>query len=197
MLHLPRDHDAQLTHKVATRILHEPRLLDERITVQVQNSVVDLAGTVGSLYARLTAADIARSTPGVADVCNRLELARVADVTLDPDVSLDPDVKLDPDIKLDPDMRPPGTRALDMQAPGTRAPDSFDEIIARWDDEPPKSASPAQTFRVGAGVTAGVAVMLWLVVVPEFGLAGLFIVLPFVFVALALARLARSVDTTD
>jgi hypothetical protein len=162
---------------VADRILGEPRLLGEVITVQVQNRVVDLAGTVGSLYARITAADLARSTPGVADVCNRLELARAADVSL--------------------------------------APDPFDEMVSHWDDppfaesqaagndpldgndQPAGSAAPAQTFRIGSGLTAGVALVLWLVVVPEFGAIALLIVMPFAFAALGLARLARRAESSD
>lgn len=73
--------DVRLTCHVIERILGEPRLADERITVEVQNGVANLFGTVGSLYARVLAADVARSTAGVTDICNRLELARTADVT--------------------------------------------------------------------------------------------------------------------
>ncbi|WP_430782457.1 BON domain-containing protein [Actinoplanes sp. G11-F43] len=73
--------DVQLTCQVNERILTDPRLTRERITVEVQNRVVNLIGTVGSLHARVTAAEVARSTPGVTDICNRLELSRVADVT--------------------------------------------------------------------------------------------------------------------
>ncbi|WP_229075867.1 BON domain-containing protein [Actinoplanes sp. DH11] len=164
MLRSPSDDDGpdtRLAHQVSTRILEEPRLLGSSITVQVQNRVVDLAGTVGSLYARITAADLARSTPGVADVCNRLRLTRAADVSA--------------------------------------APEPFDEIVARWADEPadrggPVAASPGSTFRFGAAATAGVAMLLWLVVVPEFGAAGLLVVLPFLGAAVTLARLARKAD---
>lgn len=73
--------DIQLTGQVIERILTDPRLDRERITIEVQNGVVNLIGTVTSLHARLTAAEIARTTPGVLDICNRLELARTADVT--------------------------------------------------------------------------------------------------------------------
>lgn len=73
--------DVRLTGLVAGRILGDPRLDHERLTIEVQNGVVTLFGTVSSLYARVTAADLARSTPGVRDICNRLELARAADVS--------------------------------------------------------------------------------------------------------------------
>jgi hypothetical protein len=76
-----RSPDLQLTARVITRLLGDPRLEHERITIEVQNRVVTLLGTVSSLYARVTAADLARSTPGVTDICNRLRLARAADVT--------------------------------------------------------------------------------------------------------------------
>ncbi|HWS37308.1 MAG TPA: BON domain-containing protein [Actinoplanes sp.] len=73
--------DIRLTVDVTERILGDPRLESELILVEVQNRVANLIGTVGSLHARITAAEIARSTPGVTDICNRLELARTADVT--------------------------------------------------------------------------------------------------------------------
>ncbi|GAA1641107.1 BON domain-containing protein [Actinoplanes couchii] len=73
--------DIRLTVDVIERILGDPRLESELILVEVQNGVANLIGTVGSLAARVTAADIARGTPGVTDICNRLELARAADVT--------------------------------------------------------------------------------------------------------------------
>ncbi|MEU4427640.1 BON domain-containing protein [Actinoplanes sp. NPDC024001] len=67
--------DVRLTCDVIERILGDPRLAGERITVEVQNRVVNLLGTVNSLYARVVAAELARSTPGVLDICNRLQLA--------------------------------------------------------------------------------------------------------------------------
>jgi hypothetical protein len=71
------DPDMTLTFRVIQRIFADPRLAGERVTVHAQNGVVTLLGTVGSLYARITAAGLARDTPGVTDICNRLELARV------------------------------------------------------------------------------------------------------------------------
>jgi hypothetical protein len=73
--------DVELTFRVIQRIFDDPRLAGQRVTVQAQNGVVTLLGTVSGLYARVTAADLARETPGVSDICNRLELARTADVT--------------------------------------------------------------------------------------------------------------------
>jgi hypothetical protein len=75
--------DVELTCRVIERILRDTQLSGEFITVEVQNRVVTLVGTVSSLYARVAAADLARSTPGVADICNRLTLARVRDATND------------------------------------------------------------------------------------------------------------------
>ncbi|XVU22992.1 BON domain-containing protein [Actinoplanes sp. CA-054009] len=71
----------RLTCDVIERIIREPQLDGERVTVHVQNRVVNLSGVVSSSGARTAVADLARSTPGVTDICNRLELARTADVT--------------------------------------------------------------------------------------------------------------------
>ncbi|GIE35108.1 hypothetical protein Ait01nite_081530 [Actinoplanes italicus] len=75
------DSDVALTFRVIQRIFDDPRLAGERVTVQAQNGVVTILGTVSCLYARVTAAGLVRDTPGVTDICNRLELARAADVT--------------------------------------------------------------------------------------------------------------------
>ncbi|GGN65801.1 hypothetical protein GCM10010112_27570 [Actinoplanes lobatus] len=69
--------DVELTCRVIQRILDDPRLAGERITVEAQNGVVTLIGTATSPQARVTAADLARATPGVTDICNRLKPARV------------------------------------------------------------------------------------------------------------------------
>ena len=74
--------DVSLTCQVIERILDDPRLTGEHITVGVQNRVVTLSGWVTTLYARIAAAELARSTPGVADICNQLSFARAADVSL-------------------------------------------------------------------------------------------------------------------
>ncbi len=72
--------DLRLARQVMERIIQDSRLDGEDISVEVQNRVVNLFGTVTSLHARVIAADLARSTPGVTDICNRLTLARSADV---------------------------------------------------------------------------------------------------------------------
>ncbi|MEU8660758.1 BON domain-containing protein [Actinoplanes philippinensis] len=71
--------DIDLTCQVVERIQDDPGLAGEFITVEVQNRVVNLLGTVSSLYARIAAADLARSTPGIADICNRLVLTTGGD----------------------------------------------------------------------------------------------------------------------
>jgi hypothetical protein len=76
-----RGSDVDLTCQVIERIQDDPGLAGEFITVEVQNHVVNLIGTVSSLYARIAAADLARSTPGVVDICNRLAFAGVSDAT--------------------------------------------------------------------------------------------------------------------
>ncbi|MEU4689439.1 BON domain-containing protein [Actinoplanes sp. NPDC023714] len=195
MLHVPSDDDgpdARLTRRVATRLYAEPRLLGETITVNVQNRVVDLAGTVGSMYARITAADLARSTPGVVDVCNRLELARVADVSLLPD-EFDAIVA-----RWDEQPDPPGgTEAPGnaAEATGNAAGATGNAAEATGKAAGAESADPAQTFRVGAAITACIAVVLWVVALPELGAAALLIVVPFVATALALRYLARRLSS--
>jgi hypothetical protein len=201
---LPVPSDAQLSRQVATRILGEPRLLGETITVQVQNGVVDLAGTVGSLYARATAAEVARSTPGVADVCNRLALARVADVSMAPDPFDELIAHWDDDLAAgDPPVpattqEPAAPRQLPKEEPATTGQSAATGHPAKA-GHPARAGHPAaaaRTFRIGSALTAGVALMMWLVVVPEFGAIALLIVLPFAVAALGLARLARRAEST-
>jgi hypothetical protein len=67
-----QDPDVVLTYRVIARIVGSPALRGERITVEVQNRVVTLLGTVPSAQARAAAAELALATPGVRDVCNRL-----------------------------------------------------------------------------------------------------------------------------
>ncbi len=64
--------DVRLTYEVAQRLQADPRTRDRRITVEVQSGVVLLEGSVGSPQVKQTAADTARATPGVRDVCNTL-----------------------------------------------------------------------------------------------------------------------------
>jgi hypothetical protein len=153
----------RLTCQVIERILADPRLEAERITVEVQNGVVNLFGSVSTFYARVVAADLARSTPGVLDICNRLELARTADLT-----------------DGLPDLWP----------------DPFDELVAHWNIEQ-QATSLSTGRRVKANLLTAAAALatigaalLWLVLLPRFGGAGLIIVLPCAGAAVALAILA-------
>ncbi|MEU4692340.1 BON domain-containing protein [Actinoplanes sp. NPDC023714] len=66
------DPDIVLTYRVIARIVGDPALRRQRITVEVQDRVVTLLGKVPSVQARLVAADLVRHTPGVRDLCNRL-----------------------------------------------------------------------------------------------------------------------------
>lgn len=155
--------DVRLTCQVIERILADPQLEREQITVEVQNRVVNLFGTVSSLYARVAAADLARSTPGVIDICNRLVLARTADVT---------------------------NGLQDLR------PDAFDELVANWDSEgEPETARVHRRARAGllnaaAALMVLVAALMWIVLLPRWGGAGLLIVLPCLAAALALTVLA-------
>lgn len=151
----------RLAYEVADRIHGDPLLSGESVIVEVQNRVVNLRGTVCSLHARIAAADIARGTPGVADLCNRLELARSADVT---------------------------------EALCGMWPDPFDEMVARWDDPQPTTRAGRRTRRgftkAAAAAAAVVTAVLWLVLVPRFGSAGLIVVLPCAGVTAVLALVA-------
>jgi hypothetical protein len=150
--------DVRLTCQVIERILEDPRLSGERITVEVQNRVVTLIGTASSLYARVAAAELARSTPGVTDICNRVELARSADIT-------------------------DGFEGL--------RPDPFDELVAHWDDTREQPRLDRRTrkalLHAAAVVVAFGAAGLWVVLMPRLGNASLFVVLPCVAAAVALA----------
>ncbi|WP_052720713.1 BON domain-containing protein [Actinoplanes rectilineatus] len=80
------DPDLRLTGQVVERLLESPELRQERITVEAQNRVVTLTGSVTSPHVRATVAALVRDTPGVVDICNRLRLTRAAfdDVRPDP-----------------------------------------------------------------------------------------------------------------
>jgi osmotically-inducible protein OsmY len=64
--------DVRLTYEVTQRLQADARTRDPRITVEVQNGVVIHDGTVGDTEVKQLAADTARDTPGVRDVCNAL-----------------------------------------------------------------------------------------------------------------------------
>jgi osmotically-inducible protein OsmY len=64
--------DAELAQLVAERFVGDPELTRGHVRITVQNRVVILQGYVYTPEARLAAARLAWSTPGVFDVCNRL-----------------------------------------------------------------------------------------------------------------------------
>lgn len=73
------DPDLQLAYSVAIRMAANPELQHQRITIEVQNRVVLLSGTVDSQGTQQTAGDTARQVDGVRDVCNDIRVDRPAD----------------------------------------------------------------------------------------------------------------------
>jgi hypothetical protein len=69
------DLDNGLVDVVVVRLCRDLRTCDQDITVQVQNRVVILTGTVDSAGTVAVASDHAWQTPGISDVCNRLHVA--------------------------------------------------------------------------------------------------------------------------
>ncbi|SDS90713.1 BON domain-containing protein [Actinoplanes derwentensis] len=155
--------DIRLTIEVFERILDDPRLERELVLVEVQNRVANLIGTVGSLHARITAAEIARTTPGVTDICNRLTLARAADVT----ATMEQPDPFDDLIAHWDEPRRPAT------APGGR---------------PAASSRREVSLKGAAVVIATVAVLVGVLLYPRLGGAGaLLLAVPWLAVATALA----------
>lgn len=66
--------DTRLTHLVADRLLTDPLTRRQPITVEVQNQVVLLTGTVDCAETKRAAGDAARRTSGVHDVQNGLRV---------------------------------------------------------------------------------------------------------------------------
>ncbi len=66
--------DAVLFRSIQRDLLQEDSLDDFAIAAQVDEGVVTLTGTVASAQIRERAAEIARSTSGVASVNNRIEI---------------------------------------------------------------------------------------------------------------------------
>jgi osmotically-inducible protein OsmY len=64
--------DDDLARRVAARLVDDPQVTDGEVRVSVQNRVVILRGHVPTPEARMAAGRRAWSTPGVFDVCNRL-----------------------------------------------------------------------------------------------------------------------------
>lgn len=67
--------DQFLVDVVTERLGRDPRTYDQDITVEVQNQVVILTGTVDSAIVIAVAGDCAWHAPGVRDVCNSLWLS--------------------------------------------------------------------------------------------------------------------------
>ncbi|RSM43111.1 hypothetical protein DMB66_53730 [Actinoplanes sp. ATCC 53533] len=70
------DPDVRLTYEVADALLSDARTRHQRITVEVQNRVVLLSGTVDSRSSQQAAGDTARGVAGVADICNTLRVTK-------------------------------------------------------------------------------------------------------------------------
>jgi osmotically-inducible protein OsmY len=66
--------DGWITTRVHSRFVGEPRLKDSDISVDTDNHVVTLKGTVKSRTGRAKAGDIAKRTEGVHRVVNRLTI---------------------------------------------------------------------------------------------------------------------------
>lgn len=64
--------DDDLAWRVAARLVDDPEVIEGEVRVSVQNRVVILQGHVPTPEARIAASRRAWSTPGVFDVCNRL-----------------------------------------------------------------------------------------------------------------------------
>ena len=68
------DPDVRLTYRVARELAADDLLRGQRITVEVQQGVVLLTGTVDGEQARRTAGLMARTVDGVRDVSNALRV---------------------------------------------------------------------------------------------------------------------------
>lgn len=64
--------DARLAQRIAALLRVHPQTRGARVTVEVQNGVVLLAGTVESTLLKQAVGDLARATGGVRDVCNMM-----------------------------------------------------------------------------------------------------------------------------
>jgi len=69
-----RASDVALFRRIQSQLLEAESLRQHAVTVQVDNQKVTLDGVVTSEAARQAALEISRSTPGVAEVRNRLDV---------------------------------------------------------------------------------------------------------------------------
>jgi hypothetical protein len=66
------DADVRLTYEVADALLGDERTRRQRVTVEVQNAVVLLSGTVQDQQTAEVVIAVVRQVPGVRDICNSL-----------------------------------------------------------------------------------------------------------------------------
>jgi osmotically-inducible protein OsmY len=64
--------DRTLQQSIERRFLHDPHLSAFGLTVESLNGIVTLKGSVSNARAKLTAHELAQSTPGVRDVLNEI-----------------------------------------------------------------------------------------------------------------------------
>jgi osmotically-inducible protein OsmY len=69
-----RGEDQLIAASVVARLVGDERTCEEPIAVEVQNRVAILTGRVGQPDAAFAAGYLAWQTPGVADVCNAIEV---------------------------------------------------------------------------------------------------------------------------
>src|SRR5512140_2283708 len=70
--------DAQIASDVQSKVLSDPNVPSRQISVQAQNGVVTLAGSVTSDQERAAAANAAGQVEGVKTVVNNLQVAAAA-----------------------------------------------------------------------------------------------------------------------
>jgi len=66
------DRDVRLTYEVADALLADDRTRQQRVTVEVQNGVVLLSGTVHDQHTAEVVTALVRQVPGVRDVSNTI-----------------------------------------------------------------------------------------------------------------------------
>jgi osmotically-inducible protein OsmY len=66
--------DQQIAASVVARLVGNERTCEEPIAVEVQNRVAILTGRVYEADAAIAAGFLAWQTPGIADVCNAIEV---------------------------------------------------------------------------------------------------------------------------
>jgi len=113
--------DVRLTYEVTQRLQADARTRDARITVEVQNGVAILDSTVGDIEVKQLAADTARDTPGVRDVCNALLAGADRAENPRPPRCCQPSRRTAPDMSAGKPGPPARHRALRRQQPRRRS----------------------------------------------------------------------------